>query len=493
MIKSVKIHLNDNVAVLAEAAKAGEWISASGQEICLRQDVPAGHKVALCEIQAGEKIVKYGSSIGCASQPISTGEWVHSHNLKTNLQAESAYVYSPKLHELPQIDGGCFQGFLRPDGRAATRNEIWILPTVGCINSVAARLAREAQRFVGGSLDGVYAFGHPYGCSQLGDDLLQTRRMLVALANHPNAVGVLIVGLGCENNRMADFQVELGAYDPQRIRFMLCQDCEDEIESGLALLEELADYARGFQRQPVPVSKLLIGLKCGGSDGFSGITANPVVGRLTDMVCQRGAAAVLTETPEMFGAEHILFDRCINQAVFQRAADMISNFKQYFVAHGQPVYENPSPGNKDGGITTLEEKSLGCVQKGGEAPICDVLDYGCQVQKRGLSLLYGPGNDMVSCTAMVAAGAHMILFTSGRGTPFGTPAPTIKISSNTTLWAKKRNWIDFNAGSVLEGESIAEAAERLYQLVIQVAEGRRTCAEQMGLRDIAIFKNGVTL
>lgn len=493
MIKSVKIHLNDNVAVLAEAAKAGEWISVSGQEICLRQDVPAGHKVALCEIQAGEKIVKYGSSIGCASQPISTGEWVHSHNLKTNLQAESAYVYSPKLHELPQIDGGCFQGFLRPDGRAATRNEIWILPTVGCINSVAARLAREAQCFVGGSLDGVYAFGHPYGCSQLGDDLLQTRRMLVALANHPNAVGVLIVGLGCENNRMADFQVELGAYDPQRIRFMLCQDCEDEIESGLALLEELANYARGFQRQPVPVSKLLIGLKCGGSDGFSGITANPVVGRLTDMVCQRGAAAVLTETPEMFGAEHILFDRCINQAVFQRAADMISNFKQYFVAHGQPVYENPSPGNKDGGITTLEEKSLGCVQKGGEAPICDVLDYGCQVQKRGLSLLYGPGNDMVSCTAMVAAGAHMILFTSGRGTPFGTPAPTIKISSNTALWAKKRNWIDFNAGSVLEGESIAEAAERLYQLVIQVAEGRQTCAEQMGLRDIAIFKNGVTL
>lgn len=493
MKKAVKIHPNDNVAVMAEAAKVGERISAAGQEISLHQDVPAGHKVALCEICKGEKIIKYGSSVGCASQPISAGDWVHSHNLKTNLQAESAYTYSPKPAILPQTNGGFFQGFLRPDGRAATRNEIWILPTVGCINSIATRLAQEAQRFVRGSLDGIYAFGHPYGCSQLGDDLLRTRRMLAALANHPNAAGVLILGLGCENNRMADFQAELGAYDPNRIRFMLCQDCDDEIESGLALLEELSEYAVGFCRQPVPVSKLLIGLKCGGSDGFSGITANPVVGRLTDMVCARGAAAVLTETPEMFGAEHILFDRCIDGEVFQRAADMISNFKQYFVAHGQPVYENPSPGNKDGGITTLEEKSLGCVQKGGEAPICDVLDYGCQVQKRGLSLLYGPGNDMVSCTAMVAAGAHMILFTSGRGTPFGTPAPTIKISSNTALYQKKRNWIDFNAGCVLEGESISDAAEALYRLMIQVAEGQQTCAEKMGLRDIAIFKNGVTL
>lgn len=496
----LRIHPADNVAVSLHGLQEGETAQADGFTLTAAQEIPQGHKIALSPIGKGENIIKYGCAIGSATADIAPGEWVHVHNVRTNLSEEGGYTYAPHVISIPQKEPETFQGYLREDGRAAVRNEIWILPTVGCVNGVAQRLARENAFLAGesregrpGTIDGVYAFPHPFGCSQMGDDHAATRRLLAALANHPNAGGVLVLSLGCENNTLEGFQKELGEWDSRRVKFLVCQDVEDESAAGSALLEELARYAGGFARQPLPVSKLVIGMKCGGSDGLSGITANPAVGALSDMLAARGASTVLTEVPEMFGAESVLLNRCMDENVFARAAGMITDFKQYFTSHGQTVYENPSPGNKQGGITTLEDKSLGCVQKGGTAPVRDVIPYGGRVTAPGLTLLSGPGNDLVSTTALTAAGAHLILFTTGRGTPFGAPAPTLKIATNTPLYEKKRGWIDFNAGSIADGEPIAKAAQRLLEKAIATASGEKTCAEQMGYREISILKDGVVL
>jgi len=358
---------------------------------------------------------------------------------------------------------------------------------------VAETLARENQHLVAGSVDGLYAFPHPFGCSQTGGDHARTRRLLAALARHPNAGGVLVLGLGCENLTMEQFQAELGDWDDRRVKFLVCQQTDDELAAGAALLRALADYAGQFRRETVDAGELVVGLKCGGSDGLSGVTANPAVGRFSDRLIALGGSTVLTEVPEMFGAENLLFSRCESREVFDRAVRMVEGFKNYYVNHSQPVYENPSPGNKAGGITTLEDKSCGCVQKGGVAPVVDVLDYGEGVRKRGLSLLSAPGNDLVASTALTAAGAHIILFTTGRGTPFGAPAPTVKISTNTALFEQKRGWIDFDAGTVASGESPDDAGERLLDCVLRVASGERTRAEKRGAREIAIFKDGVIL
>ena len=353
---------------------------------------------------------------------------------------------------------------------------------------------QENQHLVKGSIDGLYTFAHPYGCSQMGDDHAQTRKLLAALVRHPNAGGVLVLSLGCENLTQEQFKAELGEWDDRRVKFLVCQQVEDEFEAGAKLLEELADYAGQFKREELPASELVVGMKCGGSDGLSGITANPTVGRFSDRLVALGGSTVLTEVPEMFGAENILFSRCESEAVFDKAVRMVNRFKDYFVSHGQVVYENPSPGNKAGGITTLEDKSCGCVQKGGSAQVVDVLEYAEPVTKKGLNLLSGPGNDLVSATDLTAAGAHIILFTTGRGTPFGAPAPTVKISTNTALYEKKGNWIDFNAGSVAErARALTQAGDRLLDFVLETASGRRTKAEERGAREIAIFKDGVTL
>ena len=386
-----------------------------------------------------------------------------------------------------------FQGYLRKDGRAAIRNEVWIIPTVGCVNSVAQKLVRDNQHLVRGSIDGLYTFPHPFGCSQMGDDHAQTRKLLAALVRHPNAGAVLVLSLGCENLTRGQFLAELGDYDHDRVKFLTCQEVEDEYAAGAEALAELAGYAGQFTRQPLSVSKLVVGMKCGGSDGLSGITANPTVGRFSDMLIAQGGSTVLTEVPEMFGAEGILFDRCANRAVFDKAVKMIEDFKHYFTSHGQVVYENPSPGNKAGGITTLEDKSCGCVQKGGTAPVVDVINYGGQVATPGLNLLSGPGNDLVSATALTAAGAHLILFTTGRGTPFGAPAPTVKVATNSGLAQRKAGWIDFDAGPVANGEPLDAAGERLLDYVIQVASGQQTNTEKNGFREISIFKGGVVL
>jgi altronate hydrolase len=413
--------------------------------------------------------------------------------VKTNLKGEVEYSYTPEAELLPRKEPAVFNGFIRKDGRAAVRNEIWILPTVGCVNGVCETLARENQDLVSGTIDGIYTFKHPFGCSQTGADHAQTRKLLAALADHPNAAAVLVVSLGCENLTHEQFVEALGDYDKDRIRFLICQEVEDEYAVGRELLKECADYAKQFARESVSADKLVIGMKCGGSDGLSGITANPTVGVFSDMLCGEGGTTILTEVPEMFGAEGMLMNRCISREVFDKAVRMLNGFKQYFISHNEVVYDNPSPGNKKGGITTLEDKSCGCVQKGGSAPIMDVLDYADKVQTKGLNLLYGPGNDLVSATALTAAGAHIILFTTGRGTPFGAPAPTIKIATNTALFEKKPGWMDFNAGTAAEGESIASAAGRLMELVLQVAEGKETCAEKHGFREISIFKDGVVL
>lgn len=492
-MKQIQIHPMDNVAVALETIAVGEPISVGGGTVTAAEDIDRGHKIALAEIRRGGQVVKYGCAIGVAFHDISPGSWVHTHNVCTDLSEGREYVYRPKKFPLPHMEPHTFQGYRRPDGRAAIRNELWIIPTVGCVNGVAQRLAQCNQHLVGGNIEGVYAFPHPFGCSQMGEDHAQTRKLLAALACHPNAAGVLVLGLGCENLTMEQFRTELGEWEDRRVQYMTCQEEADELAAGSALLKKLAGHAASFSRTPIPAGELVVGMKCGGSDGLSGITANPVVGCFSDRLIALGGATILTETPEMFGAENILMERCADKAVFQKTVEMIEGFKRYYINHGQAIYQNPSPGNKAGGITTLEEKSCGCVQKGGMAPVADVLGYGEIVKKKGLNLLSGPGNDLVSATALTAAGAHLILFTTGRGTPFGAPVPTVKISTNTNLFEAKRNWIDFDAGIVAGGEKMEHVAQHLLDYVLRVAGGEPTVAECHGYREIAIFKDGVIL
>lgn len=445
-------------------------------------DLQTGHKKALCDIKNGENIIKYGFPIGHATADIKKGEHVHSHNIATNLSDILEYTYEPEFEEIKPCDEQrFFMGYERKNGDVGIRNDVWIVNTVGCVNKVAERIAK---------VTGAKCFLHPFGCSQLGDDQRVTQLILKGMVNHPNAGGVLVLGLGCENNNIETFKSVLGEYDPERIRFLNCQECEDEVAEGIKIVRDLQKYTDGFKRTRIPVSKLKVGLKCGGSDGYSGISANPLVGRFSDMLISYGGSCVLTEVPEMFGAEQLLMKRCVSREIFEKNVNLINNFKKYFIAHNQVVYENPSPGNKAGGITTLEEKSLGCVQKGGKSPVVDILDYGDTLKENGLNLLNGPGNDIVAITNLMACGVHMILFTTGRGTPVGSAVPTVKISTNTALAKKKPNWIDFNAGPVLEGKDLTK---ELFEYCLEVAEGKKTKNEVNGYEEISIFKDGVTL
>lgn len=435
-----------------------------------------GHKYAIRDIKKGEAVIKYGYSIGTAKEDIKCCEHVHMHNLKTSLSGEKEYTYFPVIQKEHSEISAKISAYQRKNGDIGIRNDIWIIPTVGCVNGVANSIAQKT---------GAFAFTHPYGCSQLGDDMIVTQKILCGLIKHPNAGGVLVLGLGCENNNISELKKVLGEYDNERIKFLNCQDFDDEISEGVRIVNELSYRAENDKKVEVPISKLKIGLKCGGSDGLSGITANPLVGRITDKITSMGGIAVLTEVPEMFGAEQILMNRCVSEAVFNDTVKLINNYKKYFILHNQPVSENPSPGNKEGGITTLEEKSLGCVQKGGTSPVTAVLDYGDTAEKSGLNLLNGPGNDMVAVTNLTAVGCHLILFTTGRGTPLGAPVPTIKIATNTSLAEKKKSWIDFDAQSKNENN--------LLNLIIETANGNETKNEINRHREIAVFKDGVTL
>ena len=494
-MKIIRINSSDNVAVCLKKAEKGSTFSGSGIDIAAQEDIPAGHKIALCDIAAGDRIIKYGFPIGIAKEDIKKGHWVHTHNVRTGLSGQLEYSYSPtevKSLSKPSSDKG-FMGFRRKDGRVGVRNQIWIIPTVGCVNGIAKTLEREAAKMIGGSVDDVFAFTHPYGCSQLGDDQDNTRKALADLISHPNAGGVLVIGLGCENSGIEIIEPLLGDYDKKRVKFLKAQDHEDEISEGISLLKELIDYAKSFERTQCDTSELIVGLKCGGSDGFSGITANPLVGRFSDLLASVGGTTILTDVPEMFGAETILMDRAKDRETFDRTVKLINDFKSYFETAGMPIYENPSPGNKAGGITTLEDKSLGCTQKSGTSQVCGVLGYGDRAQSRGLNLLSAPGNDLVAATALACAGAQIVLFTTGRGTPFACPVPTMKISSNSALAKKKSGWIDFDAGPVAEGGDPAELGEKLFEKVISTANGEKLKSEVSGYAEIAIFKKGVTL
>ncbi|HEY3378920.1 MAG TPA: altronate dehydratase family protein [Armatimonadota bacterium] len=493
----IRIHPLDNVAVALQDLLPGETVAMGDVNVVLRDAVRKGHKLALRAIDAGAPVVKYGAPIGHATQAIPAGSHVHVHNLATNLGETLTYSYQPEIAtpQTPDVCTRTFDGFVRADGRVGIRNEVWIIPTVGCMNTVGAALAHRAQTaFAGRQFDGVQCYTHPYGCSQLGEDHVATQRILAALAHHPNAGGVLVLGLGCENNHIAEFSRVLGPVAAERVKFLNAQDVEDELEAGMLLLAELVSYAEGFTRQPVPLAQLTVGLKCGGSDGLSGITANPLVGVFSDMLTACGGTTLLSEVPEMFGAETLLMNRCVSAEVFQKTVAMINDFKAYFQRHGQVIYENPSPGNKDGGISTLEDKSLGCTQKGGSSPVVDVLAYGDGVRTPGLSLLNGPGNDLVAVTALAAAGAHLVLFTTGRGTPLGAPVPTVKIATNHELAVRKKSWIDVDAGLLLAGQRLDALADEFFAYVIAVASGHTyTRNEENGFREIAIWKDGVTL
>ncbi len=489
MLNYIKIHQNDNVAVALTDLKKGDYV----ENVLIKEDIQKGHKVALKDIEVNENIIKYGYPIGHATEKIDAGIHVHTQNLKTNLTGILEYQYNPL--QIPEVShkDDTFMAYERKNGEVGIRNEIWIIPTVGCVNKTAEKLA-AISNFHHQCTDGIFAFTHPFGCSQMGDDQKNTQKILADLVKHPNASGVLVLGLGCENNNIEEFKKILGEYDPLRVRFLNAQDSKDEIHDGLAILNELIEQAKGEKRTLVSVSKLKIGLKCGGSDGLSGITANPLVGTISDKLIEYKGTTILSEVPEMFGAETILMNRCENVDIFNQTVSLINNFKEYFLKHHQEIYENPSPGNKKGGISTLEDKSLGCTQKGGTSSVRAVLDYGERAEISGLNLLKGPGNDIVAITGLTATGAHIILFTTGRGTPVGAPVPTVKISTNTELKKHKPNWIDFDAGRLLSELTMDDLSKDLWEYIKKIAAGEEyTKNEQNDYREISIFKDGVTL
>ncbi len=490
----LKIAPNDNVAVALHSLEKGTSITIDDQTFLLQDAVERAHKFALCDIEKGENITKYGFPIAYATEDIKQGQHVHIHNVKTNLSETLSYSYSPNFEELPRIvSTKTFKGYKRSNGEVGIRNELWIVPTVGCVNGQADSIAKRFLKLHPEMEGKVQVFGHNYGCSQLGDDHMNTRTALGDLVLHPNAGGVLVLGLGCENNQIGAFRESLGEFDAERIKFLNSQDVENEIEEGATILEDIFAKMSKDQREECPLSDLKIGLKCGGSDGFSGITANPLLGRFSDFLIANGGTTILTEVPEMFGAEHLLMERAVNQHVFDKTVRMINGFKEYFIKNNQPIYENPSPGNKAGGITTLEDKSLGCTQKGGTAPVVDVLSYAERISVKGLNLLYSPGNDLVAASSLGFSGCQMVLFTTGRGTPFGSFVPTMKISTNSELAQKKPHWIDFNAGKLLDTGNMEALLEEFVDYVIQVANGELVNHEKSDFREIAIFKTGVTL
>jgi Altronate dehydratase len=495
MQEIIKIHAADNVAVALTELSEGQHVTLDGQTLLLRAPIARGHKFALRDLTENSPIIKYGLPIGHARMAIRQGEHVHHHNIKTNLSDLDSYQYQPDFVEVPpQPADREIQIYRRANGQVGIRNELWILPTVGCVNAMAKQMQKQIEQECDlSTIDGIHLFSHQYGCSQLGHDHQNTRTILQDMVRHPNAGGVLVVGLGCENNQIAAFKETLGEFDEQRVHFMICQQHDDEVATGVAHLKALLDVMKHDQRSSGKLSELKFGLECGGSDGFSGITANPLLGQFSDYVIQHGGTSVLTEVPEMFGAERILMSRCRDEHTFDKTVEMVNDFKQYFIDHNQPIYENPSPGNKAGGISTLEEKSLGCTQKAGQSQVMDVLKYGERLNHPGLNLLSAPGNDAVATSALAAAGCHMVLFSTGRGTPYGGFVPTVKLATNSDLAKRKPHWIDFNAGALLEQKTMAQLLDDFIDLIVNVANGQRTCNENNDFRELAIFKSGVTL
>ena len=495
IIEYIQLNKKDNVLIAVKDLKKGTVINFDEFEITTLDDIPKGHKIAIRNINSNENIIKYGEKIGHAIKDISAGEHIHVHNIKTNLKDILNYEYKEKKKRdnLSKINDYSFNGYVREDGTVGIRNDIWIIPTVGCINQTAVNIANMAKKIFGTKVDDIIPITHNMGCSQLGDDLEITQKLLSGIAKNSNAGGVLILSLGCENNYLDIFKPFLGEINSNRIKFLKIQEVEDEYEISMDLISKLVEYASKFKREKVNIDKLKIGFKCGGSDGFSGITANVLCGMANDEIVTNEGKTIITEVPEMFGAEHLLMERAENKEVFNKIVNLINGYKNYFKKYNQEIYENPSPGNKDGGITTLEDKSLGCVQKGGSSMIVDVLDYGEQIIKDGFHLLNGSGNDQVSTTNLVASGVNLIVFTTGRGNPFGNIVPTIKVSSNSELAEKKPNWIDFDAGTILTGNSFDNLTEEFLKYILKVSSGELTNNEKFGFKEISIFRDGVIL
>lgn len=498
MKKWIKINPADNVVVCLADMLQGEMIEVDGRSVTVSTDTPRGHKILITDLCKGEDVIKYGYPIGHTTEDVKAGTWMSEKNIHTNLSGIIDYKYEPVNKELDLChEKRTFRAYRRRNGEVGVRNEIWIVPTVGCVNGIAEKLAemlRQKKEFGRGNVDSVWAWHHNYGCSQLSEDHEATRKILRDIVLHPNAGGVLVLSLGCENNQPDAFMQMLGDYDKERVKLLVVQDVKgNELEAGMSLLEELYDRAAKDCREEVPLSELRIGLKCGGSDGLSGITANPLVGEFSDYLVAQGGTSILTEVPEMFGAETILMNRCRTKELFDKTVSMINDFKEYYLSHGEPVGENPSPGNKAGGISTLEDKALGCTQKCGKAPVSGVLTYAERLSVNGLNLLSAPGNDLVAATALAASGCHLVLFTTGRGTPFGTFVPTLKVSTNTPLYQNKQNWIDFNAGQLVDGVSMDKVLADFVEKCIAIASGEQSKNEKNGYREISIFKNGVTL
>ena len=491
----IKLHHTDNVAIALKNLQAGNVVQVDDLELTLKEDISKGHKVALCDISKDSHVIKYGAPIGYALDNLTQGQWIHTHTIKTNLSDELAYSYQPDfIEQAAPVASPEVNIYRRANGEVAIRNEIWLIPTVGCVNGMIAQMAKEfLQQNPDLEVDGIHVFPHQFGCSQLGDDLETTRILLQNMVLHPNAGGALVVGLGCENNQLSVFKEGLGDFDESRVKFLVTQQADDEIEEGIELLEQIYDVVKQDKREKGTLSEVKFGLECGGSDGLSGITANPLLGYFSDYLIAQGGTTVLTEVPEMFGAETILMSRCKDKDTFYNLVDMVNDFKRYYTDHDQPIYENPSPGNKDGGITTLEDKSLGCTQKAGSSQVQAVLKYGERLSAPGLNLLEAPGNDPIATSALAATGCHMVLFTTGRGTPYGGFVPTLKISTNSELANKKKRWIDFDAGILIGNTTMAQAHEQFIDLLVNVVNGQETCNEKNNIREVAIWKKGVTL
>ena len=493
----IQVHNKDNVAVALENLTKGSTITINNTDVLLNEDLGRGHKISLTSLKSGQEIFKYGYSIGYTTCDTSAGDWIHTHNLKTLLTDEDTFSYQPANHILPKAkeEMPTFMGYPRANGLVGIRNELWIINTVGCVNHLAQALVRQCKSQFSDSADDFLAVTHPFGCSQLGDDLAQTKQLLASLASNPNAGAVLFLGLGCENNQLSALIAALPDEMGDRVSYFNAQEVDDEEAEGMAHIEILLAAMTDDKRVTCPVSQLTLAMKCGGSDGLSGLTANPLLGRISEKMASYGATVILTETPEMFGAEQVLMNNAANETVFHQIVDLVDGFKQYFIDNNQPVYENPSPGNKAGGLTTLEDKSLGAIQKGGNAPVQDVIKYGEKATvKNGITLLQGPGNDAVSCTALAASGANMVLFTTGRGTPLGVPVPTVKISSNSNLATRKKHWIDFDAGQLLRLDKTQdECTQEFFDLLLEIASGKATKNELNQFKEISIWKGGVTL
>ena len=489
----IRLNPKDNVVVALQPLKKGTVLD--DYRVTLLEDIPQGHKICIQKVNSGGNIIKYGSPIGHAIEEIASGSWIHTHNMKTNLSTKLSYQYKPEKNNNPfKLENKTFLGYRRRNGKVGVRNDLYIVPTVGCINGIAESIKNVYQEEGKNqnAFEHIIVMKHPFGCSQLGEDHENTRKILADIVNHPNAGGVLVVGLGCENNTIPEFRKSVGDYDETRVKFLIAQEVEDEISAGVDLINQIAENAQDDQREAFPLSKLKVGLKCGGSDGFSGITANPLLGRFSDYLIAQGGTSVLTEVPEMFGAEQILMARAKNEEVFQKIVKLINGFKDYYLSHNEPVYENPSPGNKEGGITTLEDKSLGCTQKAGTCEVVDVIEYGGKLKEKGLNLLQGPGNDLIAASNLAASDCQIVLFTTGRGTPFGTFVPTIKVATNNEIFSKKKHWMDFNAGRLLK-ENDEEVLSDFIDKIIAVASGDETKNEKHHYSELAIFKTGVTL